>query len=77
LTPALALILSRVPRDRHEELREWFDERAGIREYDGLQPRAVAEAEALAELAKKVEDRKWEVNQLIHLSFWTKQVGRK
>lgn len=48
----LALILARVPRERHEELIELFNERAGIREFCGKQPRAVAEAEALKEIER-------------------------
>ena len=31
---------------------EWYDERAAIRQYDGLQTRSVAEREALADVLR-------------------------
>jgi hypothetical protein len=37
------------PADLPEPWREWYEERAAIREYDGHQAREHAEAEALAE----------------------------
>ena len=38
-----------------EALREWFEERAAIREFDGLQSRDDAERCALAEIRAKVD----------------------
>lgn len=38
-----------------EAFREWFEERAAIREYDGQQSRDDAERFALAEIRAKVD----------------------
>lgn len=43
------------PEDLSPEWKEWFDERAGIREFSGLQTREVAEAEAMKETIAAME----------------------
>lgn len=54
----LARILATLPRDQHQDWIEWFNERAGIMEYDGHMSRADAESVALADLRKFVREKK-------------------
>lgn len=46
------------PTDLPEDLLEYFKERAAIREIDGQQTRAEAEAGALAEALVKLQERR-------------------
>lgn len=43
------------PDELPPDYREWFEERAGIREFQGHEPREVAEAEALKETLAAME----------------------
>jgi len=45
------------PNELPAEWREWYEERAAIREYDGEQTRDAAEAEAMRELLEFLSGR--------------------
>jgi len=55
LGAALSLVLSVEDPNRREDLAIWFDERAGIHQYDGDMSRGEAERQAYFELARAVE----------------------
>jgi hypothetical protein len=42
-----------------DELVEWWEERASVREYDGGQPRPEAEADALADMRAMLDLGPW------------------
>lgn len=46
-----------------DELVEWWEERASVREYDGGQPRPEAEADALADVRAMVDLGPWMVRK--------------
>lgn len=54
----LRVLLRGLPKDEQEAALEFYEERAAIREYEGCEPREVAEAEALEELKRKVENER-------------------
>lgn len=47
--------MAMTPADLPDPWREWFEERAAIREFSGLQTREYAEAEALKETIRAME----------------------
>jgi hypothetical protein len=55
LQAALAMVLNEPDPDRRNALAEWFDERAGICQYDGGMSRGEAERSAYIHLCRAVE----------------------
>jgi len=55
LRAALAMVLDEPEPDRQNALAEWFDEQAGIGEYDGSMSRGEAERSAYIALCRAVE----------------------